>query len=95
MNYEMNTFGMDVVFSITDKGEPVLQSQESQMNEVFLQTMEKRKEETQYFLSEFYSSDRVACPQGVLQKDPQESDNENEPEDQSRHSASIKEEEDI
>jgi len=86
MNYEMNTFGMDVVFSITEKGEPYLQSQETQMNEVFLQTMAKRKEETLYFLSEFYSSERAGCIQGGNQEAQEP---ENELEDEGQHSEPI------
>jgi len=59
MNYETNTFGMDVLYSITAKGEPYLQyplHQEAQVNENFIQTMIKLEEETDKFLSEYYES---------------------------------------
>ena len=59
MNYETNTFGMDVLYSITAKGEPYLQQslhQEAQVNENFIQTMIKVEEETDQFLSEYYES---------------------------------------
>jgi len=65
MNYETNTFGMDVLFSITGKGEPYLQNapqQESPMNENFVQIMAKREEEAAYFLSEYYSSPNNFVP---------------------------------
>jgi len=57
MNYETNTFGMDVLYSLTAKGEPYLQyplHQENQINENFVQTMAQREEETDQFLSEYY-----------------------------------------
>jgi len=59
MNYETNTFGMDVLYSITAKGEPYLKyplHQENQVNESFIQTMVQREDETDKFLSEYYES---------------------------------------
>ena len=59
MNYETNTFGMDVLFSITGSGEVYQQkspNQENPMNKSFVQIMAKREEEVAYFLSEYYSN---------------------------------------
>ena len=59
MNYETNTFGMDVLFSITGSGEVYQQKsphQENPINKNFVQIMAKREEEAAYFLSEYYSS---------------------------------------
>jgi len=50
---------MDVLYSITAKGEPYLQyplHQENTVNESFIQTMAQREEETDQFLSEYYQS---------------------------------------
>ncbi len=57
MNYETNTFGMDVMFALTAKGEPYLtrpSEHESTINENFIQTMSKKEEETDIFLSTYY-----------------------------------------
>jgi len=59
MNYETNSFGMDVLFSIKAQGEPYLRDsvpQETQINELFMRNEVQRKEEAAYFLSEYYSS---------------------------------------
>jgi len=71
MNYETNTFGMDVLFSITGKGEPYLQNSsvhENPMNENFVQIMAKREEETAYFLSEYYPSPNDFVPMEEFQE---------------------------
>jgi len=60
MNYETKCFGMDVLFSIKSQGEPYLQNpqhQETQINELFMQDMTQKKNEAEYFLSEYYSSE--------------------------------------
>jgi len=59
MNYETNSFGMDVLYSITAKGEPYLEyplHEEKQVNENFVQNMIKIEKETDQFLSEYYES---------------------------------------
>jgi len=59
MNYETNSFGMDVLFSITAQGELFLRNpghQETQINELFLQGMTQKNKEAEHFLSEYYSS---------------------------------------
>ena len=57
MNYETNTFGMDVMFALTAKGEPYLtrpSEDECTINENFIQNMSKKEEETDIFLSTYY-----------------------------------------
>ena len=59
MNYETNSFGMDVLYSITAKGEPYLKyplHEEKQVNESFVQDMIRIEGETGRFLSEYYES---------------------------------------
>jgi len=59
MNYETNSFGMDVLYSITAKGEPYLKyplHEEKHVNENFVQNMIKIEKETDQFLSEYYES---------------------------------------
>jgi hypothetical protein len=59
MNYETNSFGMDVLYSITAKGEPYLKypvNEEKHVNENFVQNMIKIEDETEQFLSEYYES---------------------------------------
>lgn len=60
MNYETNTFGMDVMLALVSKGEPYVLSkieQKSQLapvNETFLQNMISQEEEHNKFLMEYY-----------------------------------------
>jgi len=57
MNYETNTFGMDVMFALTAKGEPYMMDpkyRETTINETFVQNMSKKEEETDMFLSMYY-----------------------------------------
>jgi hypothetical protein len=58
MNYETNTFGMDVIMAILDKNEPYLHEQGSlkdKMNESFIKEMIARESEAEYMLSTFYN----------------------------------------
>jgi len=58
MNYENNSFGIDIVIAILDKGDPYLdgvKSLEQQINGVFIQSMETKEDEIQYFLSSYYN----------------------------------------
>lgn len=58
MNYETNTFGMDVIIAIVAKGEPYLPSQKNltdKLNESFIQEMIVRENEAEYLLSTFYN----------------------------------------
>ena len=71
MNYETNTFGMDVLFSIKGKGEVYQQNppnQESPMNESFVQIMAKREEEAAYFISEYYSNPENFIPREEMEE---------------------------
>jgi len=60
MNYETNTFGMDVMLALVSKGEPYVLSKNEQMgqvaqvNENFLQSMIAQEEEQNKFLLEYY-----------------------------------------
>jgi len=59
MNYENNSFGIDIVMAILDKGEPYLdfmKALELQMNDEFIEEMGKKEEEKQYFLSSYYNT---------------------------------------
>jgi len=60
MNYETNTFGMDMIYALKAKGEPYLVNPkyvETTINETFLQKMCKREEEASHFLSMYYETD--------------------------------------
>ena len=59
MNYETNTFGMDVIFALKAKGEPYLVNPkyiDTKINDTFVQNMTKKEDEADRFLSEYYSS---------------------------------------
>ena len=59
MNYETNSFGMDVLFSIKAQSTPYSKTfmpQETEINELFIQDLTQRNKEAEYFLSEYYSS---------------------------------------
>jgi len=75
MNYETNSFGMDVLFSIRAQGEPYLRDampQETQTNELFTRNDAQRKEEAAYFLSEYYSSGFEILPEEQEQEEEKE-----------------------
>ena len=58
MNYETNTFGMDIVWSILSKEDPYLTQETNlfdKINEGFIQEMAGRENEADYFLSVFYN----------------------------------------
>lgn len=58
MNYEANTFGMDIVWSILSKEEPYLTQEKNlldKINECFIQEMAVRENEADHFLSVFYN----------------------------------------
>lgn len=58
MNYETNTFGMDVIIAIVSKDEPYLPKQENltdKLNESFIREMIARESEAEYLLSAFYN----------------------------------------
>jgi len=60
MNYETNTFGMDVMLALISKGEPYVLGKKEQMsqmapvNETFLQSKISLEEEQTKFLMEYY-----------------------------------------
>ena len=57
MNYETNTFGMDVIIAVVSKNEPYLPKQENltaKLNESFIREMVVRETEAEYLLSTFY-----------------------------------------
>lgn len=58
MNYEANTFGIDVIIAIISKSEPYLPKQENltdKLNENFIRDMIAKESEAEYFLSAFYN----------------------------------------
>jgi len=58
MNYETNTFGMDIIIAIVEKGEPMLSSKRIQnqcIDESFRQMMSIQEKEASDFLSTFYN----------------------------------------
>lgn len=58
MNYETNTFGMDVILALISKDEPYLPKHGSlmdQINESFVNEMIARENEAEYLLSVFYN----------------------------------------
>jgi len=58
MNYETNTFGMDIIMAIVEKGEPVLGSniiKSSSIDQSFRQMMSVYEKEASSFLSTFYN----------------------------------------
>lgn len=59
MNYESNTFGMDVIIAIISQDEPYMLAENDEnpvkkLNESFIQEMATRESEADYFLSIFY-----------------------------------------
>ncbi len=59
MNYETNTFGMDVIFALKAKGEPYLVNPkyiDTKINDIFVQNMAKKENEADRFLSEYYDT---------------------------------------
>ena len=58
MNYETNTFGMDVILAVTGFGEPFIYPKNISrlpLNEEFVQSMTERESEEEGFLSRFYN----------------------------------------
>ena len=57
MNYESNTFGMDVVVAITAKGEPYVRpkADSSYLNKEFLSNRINQEEETSYLMTMYYN----------------------------------------
>jgi len=58
MNYEENTFGMDMILAISAIGEPYLlppSSQKQQSDVGFIQTMTQQEKEGAHFLSSYYN----------------------------------------
>lgn len=58
MNYETNTFGMDVILAIVSQNDPYLPKKDAlvdQMNESFIKEMIARESEAEYLLSVFYN----------------------------------------
>ena len=60
MNYETNTFGMDVFYCIKATGAPYIKDPIQQVNEEFLQVIQEREKEAAYFLSQFYQEELAA-----------------------------------
>lgn len=60
MNYETNTFGTDIILSLSEKVEPYFCNPKLQnwhLNEDFVQTMTISEQETDYLLSTYYDYD--------------------------------------
>jgi len=58
MNYENNSFGLDILIVILAKGEPYKDNTEGfgdELGEDFLQLMTAKEKETEYFLSTYYN----------------------------------------
>jgi hypothetical protein len=59
MNYENNSFGIDMIISIVAKGEPFMvqhESKEDEINSEFLLNMTEKEKESEYFLNSYYST---------------------------------------
>lgn len=57
MNYETNTFGIDVILTPTSLGEPFVQARNLSgfsINEEFIELMTQRETEADYFTSLYY-----------------------------------------
>ena len=56
MNYEHNSFGMDIILAITSKDEPYVNGLRplSGVNEGFLDALHSKEQEGNYFLSSYY-----------------------------------------
>jgi len=59
MNYENNSFGIDMIISIVAKGEPFMDQHESKEDEIsseFILNMTEKEKESEYFLNSYYST---------------------------------------
>lgn len=56
MNYEHNSFGMDLVFAITSKEEPLASGirPAARVNEAFIEALNAKEQQGNYFLSSYY-----------------------------------------
>lgn len=56
MNYETNTFGMDLIIAVTSKSEPYFSKEKTAMNQSFLNFRTELESEANDFLIEFYQT---------------------------------------
>ena len=56
MNYETNTFGLDVIFAVTSKSEPYLLKERTDLNQTFLEFRTNLESEASSFLIEYYQT---------------------------------------
>ncbi len=85
MNYEHNSFGMDIILAITSKDEPCANGMKplSGVNEGFLDALHSKEQEGNYFLSSYYGvslkpntvdADRVCRVKEILELEDEEED---------------------